>query len=721
MNLINKQLLIEDLKTKKWISILSSIALLVIYLIIFVSHFLDTGRGYDYSVYIIFVIFLILLFPFVVLLVGLYNFSFIHGKPKVDFYHGLPIQRKTLYCTNYLSGLILSFLPFILFGALALLVGFFVLHTQTFPYPNAYPSTYYDEFTFMFKVFIRAIFLVFVGYSFIGLCANLTGKLFSHITTIIISVVAPIIIILFTLIYTQISINRGIRIENFINSITNFIFDIDLNSLESRFGNLTVNKISVITTITIFLIGMLFNILSLYFYKNYKSENTGKFFTNNFSLLFYKYLTIIIIAIVLTSIPIFSTTYYVAYTDYFSKCILFFSVFFSTSLLLYIIITVISEGGFSKNTINLKSIVTIVIITIVYNTIALLDPLGLREFTPKVEKLQSIELDYVTYDNPEDFQDLIEIHLSIIEEEGDNNESATPQNTTTITYNYKNGKKVSRYYRYYLTENIKNNFENYFTSDNYKNYVIDSLENYQSENFNNDDSYYTRNRGGITLYKFFSYTYTMDSDEIKQFLDAFILDIKADTEFGKYNEQNFGFMSVSYDNEYFYNHNFYKKIGLLPTNIKSNYTNSMSFVEKLVEKPSDENEYYILTYRLDDFQNLKNDSLLNNHYLQYYYFIEESMNKLSLNFDNVNYLKDPNHETLTDYYSDENVRDVELISYNENYDEFMKFMNTKKTFITDGYSRYMIFDKDKDLYVANIIETSGDTILKKQKLGGFYK
>lgn len=56
-------------------------------------------------------------------LAGISGYSYLHSKVKVDFFHSLPISRKKYFFVQYVSGVIIFVVPFIVSMLLCLLVG----------------------------------------------------------------------------------------------------------------------------------------------------------------------------------------------------------------------------------------------------------------------------------------------------------------------------------------------------------------------------------------------------------------------------------------------------------------------------------------------------------------------------------------------------------------------------------------------------------------------
>lgn len=54
---------------------------------------------------------------------GISGYSYLHSKVKLDFYHSLPIPRKKFFFVQYLSGILMFFIPYAVCTLLCLLIG----------------------------------------------------------------------------------------------------------------------------------------------------------------------------------------------------------------------------------------------------------------------------------------------------------------------------------------------------------------------------------------------------------------------------------------------------------------------------------------------------------------------------------------------------------------------------------------------------------------------
>lgn len=52
--------------------------------------------------------FMVALIIFLSLIMGVTSFSYLHSRQKVDFYHGIPVNRKHLFWANYMNGILIA-------------------------------------------------------------------------------------------------------------------------------------------------------------------------------------------------------------------------------------------------------------------------------------------------------------------------------------------------------------------------------------------------------------------------------------------------------------------------------------------------------------------------------------------------------------------------------------------------------------------------------------
>lgn len=68
-------------------------------------------------------IFLVFILSALAMLCGLSGFSYIHSKEKLDFYHSLPVKKKNWFWMQYLSGIFIVAVPYMICLLICLLIG----------------------------------------------------------------------------------------------------------------------------------------------------------------------------------------------------------------------------------------------------------------------------------------------------------------------------------------------------------------------------------------------------------------------------------------------------------------------------------------------------------------------------------------------------------------------------------------------------------------------
>ncbi len=161
-NLFSK-LLKEDLKRRLW-TIALSVLLLFIALPIFSA--LSIGEEGTYNTYssIIYRLsqtvsannpFLLLITIVGAVVCGLSSFYYLHSKKKVDLYHSVPIRREKLFAINYMNGLLIFIVPYVI----NLVLTFFIMQI------NGY---------MIFELFKIAMISMVINFVFYGLIYTLT-------------------------------------------------------------------------------------------------------------------------------------------------------------------------------------------------------------------------------------------------------------------------------------------------------------------------------------------------------------------------------------------------------------------------------------------------------------------------------------------------------------------------------------------------------------------
>ncbi|MEG1501034.1 MAG: hypothetical protein RR396_03680, partial [Clostridiales bacterium] len=114
-------------------------------------------------------VFIIMIFIITAIISACTVFKYLHNRKQVDFYHSLPLKREKLFISNFIGGLLLIIVPYLLNILLSLITiaGF----------------GYFDQLHFMPMIQSIAVHLLFFLsiYSFTVLAAMLTGNVFINL------------------------------------------------------------------------------------------------------------------------------------------------------------------------------------------------------------------------------------------------------------------------------------------------------------------------------------------------------------------------------------------------------------------------------------------------------------------------------------------------------------------------------------------------------------
>ena len=190
------------------------------------------------------------------------GFSYLHSKEKQDFYIALPVKKSQWYIINYVSGIILFIVPYIVLSLLSVLIGKF--------YANINGDVVKD--TLIQIVLIIVTYLII--YQVTILAMTLTGNL---VTAILAGGVISVYGLLFTLINNTLS-STFYETWTYQSSITydgilSYITPVGLITMMA--GNIPAKE-SLLKTVmaVVFMLGITFA-LSYVLCKKYPSESAG--------------------------------------------------------------------------------------------------------------------------------------------------------------------------------------------------------------------------------------------------------------------------------------------------------------------------------------------------------------------------------------------------------------------------------------------------------------
>lgn len=204
--------------------------------------------------------FMMVLFLGAALISGCLVFKYLHNRKQIDFYHALPIKREALFITNYLSGILMIIIPYLLNALLSLAV------ILLFGYIG-----YLNWATAIWGLIQHILFFIAI-YSIIVLSAVLTGN------SIINILLGPILLgIGPALTATCLSIIQTFY-ATFYDGLFPWLALVKQTSPAGRYVLAATNTSTLNLVNTIILLAWIAGIfaLSLFLYRKRKSEAAGK-------------------------------------------------------------------------------------------------------------------------------------------------------------------------------------------------------------------------------------------------------------------------------------------------------------------------------------------------------------------------------------------------------------------------------------------------------------
>lgn len=132
------KLMQEDIKRKMWLLVLAVLVFFVSFPVVTMLWMDNIGRYTSYlSDYEIqqrakdafFVllgyenIWMVVITTVGAVLCGIFSFSYLYKKKKVDFYHSIPVRREKLFFVSYLNGLLIYIVPYFITILICVLIG----------------------------------------------------------------------------------------------------------------------------------------------------------------------------------------------------------------------------------------------------------------------------------------------------------------------------------------------------------------------------------------------------------------------------------------------------------------------------------------------------------------------------------------------------------------------------------------------------------------------
>ena len=304
-----------------------------------------------------------------------FNFKYLHSSASEDFYHSIPIKRRSLFLIRYINGAILILAPYILANVLGMILGLVIT------------TTHYNAIPIMLYAMLRRIVAFMAVYSCIVFSMVITGRTFiGCLTAVFFMSFLPGCL---TLYYSIVSICY----QHILNHDLSYLF---LNtsafspasSIYYHFGDIISVLISIGYAIA-------FLILGIILYGIRPSESAGEAYSWEITKNIFKFM-ITIPSSFLTGYLI----YYLAGADMVvtDRTWFAFSTLFSVCIYSLIIDMIFNQGSIKlKKGIKLTAAAFLTDVLILIITIC--DPFGMDTYIPKTSDLRSVGFSsvYETY------------------------------------------------------------------------------------------------------------------------------------------------------------------------------------------------------------------------------------------------------------------------------------------------------------------------------------
>ncbi len=640
---MNKNYFLYELKKKAWISGFFIACLTIGYVLV-------SGVSYEYNDIdpesLLFSVFLIssILYSTFLFLTTLYQFSFFHTKQKVDIYLQMPISRKKLIISNYFIVPILITIPYLLVNVISF--GHAIVLAKDFPYYSIY-SELGDWVILLIKTTVVSLFL----YSLMVYLATKTGKTIAHAFITLATIVAPMLIYIFTLIVATETINLGFGSDTYLNYLAMFFFYFNDEYILYQIVCLVLQIIGII----------ILPILTVKSFEKYKAENTDKFLTSDRLNSFY-------LVLISVSVAIFSTLIVISITRNYNFMFLTI-MFMAIALIIFGITTSIFNMSVSIKNFKVKNVVALLAVCFVYSLVMFDDVLGLGASTPNINNVESVYIDHMEV-SMEDINKVIDLQIKASmtgSTHSDINygystdylETFEPDmfvDSLDFTYNMKDGSTFRRIYYLPLDTVLYDDLTAIYTSENYKQSYIDNI--YEAMDYYTDFNVEIGNK-------------SFNISDVEGLCDALIKDIEADENFGYYTYAPLRFININANIDYENHEDSYKVNAYY--SIGADYKNTIDFINSEYEKMYGEGA-----------------SIFDNIELTSYQDLNQTLNMSKIKDESIQYLPD------TYYYTNivsDNIEDYDFTtySYDENPEEFMEFVNG-------------------DFYTNNLMPTTGDKV-----------
>lgn len=427
--------------------------------------------------------------------IALGNFNYLYKKSNVDMVYALPIKNDHRFFSDYLSGLTTYIAPFLASGIFTIILSFFTQAT----FEN---SSFYEEYKLNYvmsvpeitiKLILFGTILMIVLYTLSVFATTFSGNLVFAVGNVVaLNVIIPLVIGL----SAEVFINNHYGLENSYGFLPilygtspagGLLYVLTYFSGESPLGIYLYNLNT--SYVTAFILPLLAVSLAMFIgayllNKNRKTEDVSKPYPYK---VFY-YIIMAFVTFIVASIFALADTI----TEMLFPAVIVLAV-------IWLIISVILNRGF-KNIAKtgIQFVITVGIVLTLLVTNYKTEGFGVVYRQPDLNDIESISTNYggifsnlgerwsnendivVTIDDEKYIKLFYETHKDILDEYKENKEDSYRYGSNTkfnITYNLKNGKKITR--TYYVNSNPLEKISSLDLTDEY----IDQMIDYQIEKF----------------------------------------------------------------------------------------------------------------------------------------------------------------------------------------------------------------------------------------------
>ena len=371
---------------------------------------------------------ILLLFP---VAISIQLFSFLNKNKSVSFIHGLPLSKLKIYATNYITGIILTFLPYVINFIILLLLHFFGGFGDYLPIVS------------LLQWLGVNLLFTFIFLTFSNLVAMISGTSFSHGALTYIFMYFPIIFItmLESLIMKIIYGFPGFseRVVDIISEMPSvklfglFILDSTQNTYLSGLGWGQVIAYFIMTIILI--------IVGYWIYDKRKLERAGEFIVFTPIKVIIKYLLVFLVFVCA----------FLYNMQFSSNRIQAFIIGLVYSFLGYVAIEMILQKTY-KIVNSLKGFAFYAIILTILFALFAGNIFGYEDEVPNPNEVayatidSSSQSEKIQFTEQENIKDIIEIQKEAIENKNQKKDKNTTYYAMYICYHLKNGEEITRRY-----------------------------------------------------------------------------------------------------------------------------------------------------------------------------------------------------------------------------------------------------------------------------------